>query len=445
MKSVIGIIGTVVLTSVQAFAACPAGTTDLSTLVDGKPACSLKGSYLNSNITLNAGNSYVLEGDVRIGGDKSDSSTLTIDPGVTVYGATGSFLVISRDSKIFAQGSANQPIVFTSLERQNPVPGLWGGIVITGNARINNCKGAVQSCDNTVEGVQTNPPKFGGENDDDNSGVLSYVRSEYAGFTIAPDNELNAITFYAVGRGTQVDHIEAYKGADDGIEIFGGTVDLKYVASIDNDDDGFDWDMGWTGHAQFVYIEVENATEADPNGIEADNLKSPMNAMPRSNPTLSNVTVTAKPGNPKILNGIMLRRGTGAKFYNTIVKGAFQSCLNIDDEETFVNGGTVNNGVVEQTGIVMENTIVNCDNGVNFAVDAKDVWSIESFFNQPTLNNYVMNPELKGYMPEDGGPAVDTGITPPVLKGTWQFTPVDYVGAFSQFDDEDWTQGWVVK
>lgn len=444
MKSFLALMGAVVFSGSQALAACPAGTTDLGTQVESKPACSLKGTKLNSDITLSAGNAYVLEGDVRIGGDNVDPSTLTINPGVTVYGASGAFLVISRGSKIFAKGSATQPIVFTSLQRENLVPGLWGGLVITGNARINSCKGDAVSCDNIVEGVQTNPPKFGGNNDDDNSGVLSYVRSEYAGFTIAPDNELNSITFYAVGRNTQVDHVEAYKGADDGIEIFGGTVNLRYVAIIDSDDDGLDWDMGWTGHAQFVYVTVENATEADPNGIEADNLKSPMTAQPRSNPTISNVTIVAKPGNPKILNGVLLRRGTGAKIYNTIVKGAFQSCFNIDDDETFSNGGVLKNGIVEQTGIVMQNSIISCDNGVNFANDSKDLWSTESWFNQPQLNNYVMNPDLKGYLPGEGGPAVDTGITPPTLQGNWQFVPVDYVGAFSQFADEDWTQGWVV-
>lgn len=447
MKSVFAVFATAMFMGAQAVAACPAGTTDMGSSVASKPACLVKGTYLNSNITLSAGNAYVLEGDVRIGGDNADVSQLTVDAGVTVYGQAGSYIVISRGSKIFARGSATQPIVFTSLNVTAPAPGDWGGIVIAGNARINNCKGT-DACDNIVEGIATNPPKFGGQNDDDNSGVLSYVRSEYAGFTIAPDNELNAITFYAVGRGTQVDHIQAYKGADDGVELFGGTVNLTYVASIDNDDDGFDWDMGWTGHAQFVFIELASSTEADPNGIEADNLKSPMTAQPRSNPTLANVTITAKPGNPKILNGIMLRRGTGAKFYNTIVQGAFQSCINIDDEETFNFGGTQDaNGVVTQTGLVMANSIVNCDNGVHFKVDAgKDIWSIESWFtSQATLNNYVMSPDLKDIFPQDGGPAVDTGITPPVLVGSFQFSPVDYVGAFSQFEDENWTAGWVVR
>lgn len=437
-----------ILMSASALAACPAGTTDIGSTVANAPACLLKGTYSNSNITLSAGNSYILEGDVRIGGDNSNSSTLTIDPGVVVYGQTGSYLVISRGSKIFAKGSSSQPIVFTTLNINDPLPGQWGGIVITGNARINNCKGTEGNCDNTVEGVTTNPPKFGGNNDDDSSGVLSYVRSEYAGFTIAPDSELNAITFYAVGRGTQVDHIQAYKGADDGVEVFGGTVNLQYVASIDNDDDGFDWDMGWSGSAQFLYIELENATEADPNGIEGDNLKSPMTAMPRSNPTLSNITIVAKSGNAKLLNGIMLRRGTGARIYNTIVKGAFKTCVNVDDEETFVNGATVDaNGVVTQTGLVMANSIVNCDNGSHFAFDAeKDLWNTVNWFEaQQTLNNYVIDPALKGWLPSEESPALDTGIVPPVLTGAFQFTPVDYVGAFSQFEDEDWMTGWVVR
>lgn len=435
------------LAGAQAFAVCPEGTTAKQGQVEGMPICEIQGSYLNANVSLTAGNAYVLVGDVRIGGDNVDKSTLTIEPGTTVYGSAGAFLVISRGSQIYVNGTATKPVVMTSLERQKPVAGFWGGLVLTGNARINNCKGAATSCDNIVEGVQTNAPKFGGMNDDDSSGKLNYLRVEYAGYTLSADNELNAITFYAVGRNTEVDYVEAYKGADDGIEIFGGTVNIRHFVSIDNDDDGLDWDMGWTGSAQFGLIIHENATEADPNGIEADNLKSPMTAEPRSNPTISNITIIGKGENPKLLNGILLRRGTAARIYNTIVTGRFQNCINIDDEETFKIGGVVANGMVQQTGIVMSNSVANCNGTVMFKEEPTDLWPVSQWFlSDATRSNYVMDPQLKGWIPGDKSIAVDGGIEDlPVLAGTWQFVPVSFIGALSSKDSQDWTKGWVIQ
>lgn len=432
----------------QALAACPTGTTVGTGQVDGKSICFVEGSYLNSNLVLTADTAWVLKGDVRIGGDKKDNSTLTLEAGTVVYGSPQSFITITRDSKIFVNGTQNKPVVFTALERVNPTAGYWGGLVITGNARINNCGAGV--CEGFIEGVASDQaPKYGGSNDDDSSGSIEYMRVEYAGYTFGADSELNAITFYAVGRGTKVENIEAYKGADDGVELFGGTVNLKYVVSIDNDDDGFDWDQGWSGAAQYIYIVLENASEKDPNGIEGDNFKENHTATPRSNPVLSNVTIIAKGGNPKLLNGIMLRRGTGAQIYNTIVSGNFQNCLNIDDEETFKNGGVASGGTVKQTGLVMQNSLLQCNN-VSILEDAtKDLWSITQWFNESERNNFVMvstDKILDDAMPVDGSAALDTGMTPPenIFPGNYEFDGVDYVGAFSPVEN-DWTEGWIVK
>lgn len=428
--------------------ACPTGTTAGTGQVDGKSICFVEGNYLNTNLVLTADTAWVLKGDVRIGGDKKDNSTLTLEAGTVVYGSPQSFITITRDSKIFVNGTQNKPVVFTALERVNPTAGYWGGLVITGNARINNCGAAV--CEGFIEGVASDQaPKYGGSNDDDSSGSIEYMRVEYAGYTFGTDSELNAITFYAVGRGTKVENIEAYKGADDGIELFGGTVNLKYVVSIDNDDDGFDWDQGWTGAAQYIYIVLENASEKDPNGIEGDNFKDNNTATPRSNPILSNVTIIAKSGNSKLLNGIMLRRGTGAQIYNSIVSGNFQNCLNIDDEETFKNGGVVSGETVKQTGLVMQNSLLQCNNVSILEDAAKDLWSITKWFNESERNNFVMvstDKVLNDAMPVDGSAALDTGMTPPedALPGNFEFDGVDYVGAFSPVEN-DWTEGWIVK
>ncbi len=424
-----------------AHAACPQGTTARGDIVEGKPVCTVKGQYLNTNLTLTADNAYVLEGDVRIGADNATPSTLTLEPGTSVYGTAGSYLVVMRGSKIYANGTKAKPVVFTSLQRQNLRPGLWGGLVINGNAPINNCKPGEAVCESISEGIKNDPPKFGGNQANDNSGRLNYVRVEYAGFELAKDNELNGITFNGVGAGTQVDYIQVHRNADDGIEFFGGTVNVKHVLLTYNDDDGLDWDMGWTGKAQFVMIEMGEGSE-DMNGIEADNLKSPMNASPRSNPTLSNVTIVAKGGNPRNFNGILLRRGTGGQLHNILIDGEFAvSCVNIDDEETFRNAGSVTAAGVEQTGLKMVNSIVNCTKGNSFEDKAGDLFPVSQWYQGANKSaNLLVNPLLtNGRLPAENSPAVGRGVTPA------GFETVDFIGAFSPWADEDWSADWTAK
>jgi len=444
LKSLIAIPA--LLTLAQAAVACPTGTTASNARVEEKPVCIVKGSYLNTTLALSANFSYVLEGDVRIGADNAETSVLSIEPGTRVFGTNGSYLLIMRGSKIMANGSKKAPVVFTSLERTNQRPGLWGGIVINGNAPINACKPNAPVCEAVSEGIKTDPPKFGGSQPHDNSGRLSYVRVEFAGFELAKDNELNGITFNGVGDGTMVDHIQVHMNADDGIELFGGTVNLRYVLLTQNDDDGLDWDMGWTGNAQFVMIEMENGSE-DMHGIEADNLKSPMDAQPRSNPTLSNVTISAKGTNPRMFSGIMLRRGTGGAIHNSVVTGNFKvACINIDDVDTYKNGGVVNGGGVSQTGLKITHSVVHCPAGNNFDDKDTDPFLISKWFDSEGKSvNRLMDPELiDGRFPKASGQLIKGAQTPQV-NGTWKFTPVKFVGAFSANTKEDWTVGWTVK
>lgn len=447
MKQII--ISILCLLSIKANANCPTGTTSTSEKVENKPVCVVEGVYKGINLTMTPDKAWVLKGDVRFGGDQKDNSTLTLEAGTVVYGSPQSFITITRDSKIFAKGTSTKPVVFTSLERANPVPGYWGGIVITGNAKINNCKNtsATGVCEGFIEGVASDKaPKYGGLNDDDSSGSIEYMRVEYGGYSLTADNELNNITFYAVGRGTQVHHLEAYKGADDGIEMFGGTVNLKHIVSVDNDDDGFDWDQGYSGAVQFMYITVENATEPDPNGIEADNFKDNHSASPRSNPVLSNVTIVGQGNNAKMLNGIMLRRGTGVQIYNSIIQGNFQNCLNVDDSETFKNGGLLNGDKVEHKGLVFQNVILQCSKQT-FSEDAtKDLWSLSKWFSNEDMSNYVAKIDekvIENLIPVAKGAAAKTGLTPPeqIFPGQFEFLQVDYVGAFG-LSVNKWTDGW---
>lgn len=410
----------------SALAACPAGTVDRPSLT-GKPACALaQKEYTNTTLTLTNSNDYLLETSVFIGGDKTASATLVIQAGTKIYGSEGAFINISRGSKIVAQGTKTAPIVLTSKKLADRKRGEWGGLVINGLAPINACNGA-GVCEAVSEGIKERTVKFGGSDANDNSGVLKYVVVEFAGYEISKDNELNGITFNAVGRGTTVENIQVHMNADDGIEFFGGTVNVKYAVLTANDDDSIDWDMGWTGKAQFIL--VKQADDKADNGIEADNLKSPMNAQPRSNPTLSNITFL---GGKNSGFGLLLRKGTGANLSNIILTGFKKACVNVDDEETFINGGAGRGTAVSATGLRLSHTILSCATG--FDQKAEDLWSIESWFNAQA-GNRVGDAGLNGYIPVAGSPALTGGVTPEDIF----FDPVDYIGAFER---TDWTAGW---
>lgn len=222
-----------------AHAACPSGTQSLG-VVDGKERCSLRGKYLSADVTLTSENEYVLDGGVFFGGNNKENSTLRIQAGTVIRGLPGAFLNIHRGSKIFAEGTASQPIVFTSIKTANRNRGEWGGLVLNGNAPINACKPGVAVCEAVSEGIKVEPVYFGGNDPEDNSGVLRYVRVEFAGYPISQDNELNGITFNAVGRGTTIEYIQVHMNSDDGIEFFGGTAQAKHVVLTANEDDSLD-------------------------------------------------------------------------------------------------------------------------------------------------------------------------------------------------------------
>ncbi|MCB0371205.1 MAG: hypothetical protein KDD45_17765, partial [Bdellovibrionales bacterium] len=370
--------------------------------------------------TLTANNDYVLVDGVFFGGDNKQSSKLYIEPGTKVIGLPGSFLVFMRGSQIYAQGTAEQPIVFTSAQA-SPKRGDWGGLVLNGNAPINACAPGAKVCEAISEGIKAEEVKFGGTNPEDNSGVLKYVRVEYGGYPIAPDNELNGITFNGVGNKTLVDYIQVHRNGDDGVEFFGGTVNLKHVVLTDNEDDSMDWDMGWTGKAQFILI-IQAEDVAD-NGIEADNLKSPMDAQPRTNPYISNMTIL---GSSKSSYGMLLRRGTAGTIVNSVIIGAGKGCLNIDDAETF-----------RFNGIKLSHNLFQC--AVNFVMEDGDLWPTDKFFYSQE-GNVTSDAKFNKYLPTTSSPVYGTAVTPDDLF----FDYVETIGAI-EGTSQDWTRGWTTS
>jgi hypothetical protein len=277
-----------------------------------KPVIVVTGSITGTeNWTSN--NYYVLRGGVFV----EQGATLNIGAGTRVIGESGSVgtLIILRGGRINAIGTATAPIVFTS---DQPIGqrgrGDWGGLIINGRARVNFGSGEAAGEGDT--GV------YGGTDDNDNSGILRYLRVEFPGIEFSPDNELNGIAFQGVGRGTQVDHVQSHMSRDDAMEWFGGTVDAKYMVFSNASDDSIDWTFGWTGRMQFAAV-TQRGDDAD-NGIEADNNEFNNNVLPRSNPQIYNFTLCGDPDrneggeSPRAAN---LRRGTAFTLRNFLITG----------------------------------------------------------------------------------------------------------------------------
>ncbi|MCF7796573.1 MAG: hypothetical protein K9N36_02275, partial [Candidatus Marinimicrobia bacterium] len=241
---------------------------------------------ISSNSTWTANKDYLLTGQTFV----DSGVTLTIEAGTTIKSnaddgnGLAPALIIKRGAKIIANGSASAPITFTSSlpESELPQRGTWGGLIILGKAPINK-----PGSESFVEGLVGVP--FGGDDAEDDSGILRYVRIWYGGRSIGQDNEINGLTLAGVGRGTTVEHVEVAWNLDDGIECFGGTVDLKYCSVLFVGDDAFDTDLGYTGRGQFLFALV--ASDDGNRGFEMDNDGSNMDAQPRSKPQFMNVTL----------------------------------------------------------------------------------------------------------------------------------------------------------
>ncbi len=274
---------------------------------------------------------YRIKGFVNVGTDTKDApmtatATLTIDKGTVIYGATGTpggTLVIHRGSKIIANGTAAEPIVFTTEEATTKKPGLWGGVVLCGQASNNN--NAVVELEGAYGGWHSSTsPK-----DDDNSGSLKYVRVEFAGYPINPNQEINGLTFGSVGSGTTMDHVQVSYSADDSFEWFGGTMSATNLISYKAQDDDFDTDNGFTGKVQFgvAIRDTQLADQSGSNGFESDNDPNGTTATPNTAPVFSNMTIIGgkQAANTSISsqfqNGAHIRRSSKLSLINSFITG----------------------------------------------------------------------------------------------------------------------------
>ena len=298
---------------------------------------------VSENLTLDPSKKWLLSGGVFV----DNGVTLTIDGGQTVYAdpELTTFLSIKQGGKIIAEGTQNNPIVLTPL-KSDPTYGDWGGIIINGKAKLNTGL--------TAEG-EGGTGIYGGDDDEDNSGILRFIRVEYAGKVLGTDNELNGFSFNGVGSGTVVEYIQAYKGADDGIEFFGGTVNVRYAVSNYNQDDAFDWTHGWRCKGQYWYC--QQGPDGGDRGIEADNNGDDNNLQPYSNPTLANITLNGVDDGDASNEGMRLREGTKGKIYMAVVSGFAKYGIRVTEQATLDH---VTNGEL----FVANSTISG--NGTNF-------------------------------------------------------------------------------
>jgi len=396
--------------------------------------CAVTGT-LTGDVTFTNDANWVLDGGVFVGNDGGTTGNLTIEPGTRVLGVSGNdFLAVQRGSKIFAEGTANAPIVFTgpfNASNASAGPGNWGGLVINGQAPINICDDSVSfaDCEDVGEGGSGN---FGGDLPEDSSGVLKYVRVQFGGFRINDEDELNGIALQAVGSGTVVDYVQVHANEDDGIEFFGGTVNATHLVLTNIKDDSMDWTHGWNGNVQYLLVKQDQNSASDKDrGIEADNFEDNNDATPRSQPSIANATFIGAPSDNQTTTGMVLRRGTGFNMTNVIVTG-FERCLDLDSDATFAAAGTP--AALSGTA-TMENTIISCD--TNFDEEDGDAFTVQSFFEAQT-GNQVNDPALDNIFPTVATPSVEA------IDGTKFgafFDKTNYVGAIKSKAGA-WTNGW---
>ena len=437
------------------------------TLGDGSNAYEIK-----ENTTLKAINTYILTGWVYV----VDGVTLTIEPGTVIKGdkASKATLIIERGAKIMAEGTKDKPIVMTSSQPAGSrKPGDWGGLIICGKARTN--KG-----EQTIEGGVRS--KHGGSDDNDNSGVLKYVRVEFAGIEYETDNEINGITFGSVGAGTTIEYVQVSYSGDDSFEWFGGSVNAKHLVSLGCWDDDYDTDNGFGGKIQFA-VALRDPLIADQsasNGFESDNDADGSTSAPMTSAVFANISVFGPVANPtnyidqggvkghwdaskcRFQAGLHLRRNTKLSIFNSVI-GGWPIGIIVENDKGSVTQTNATNGDLNITNCVLAGCVKDFQDAqywtggkvYNDAAPSADAWGF-TYFNRSGANNrtYATLGELglgsnplnlngSGLFPSSSSPLASGAAWTNAKVSSW-FQQVNYIGAFgpSETASNNWTTGW---
>jgi len=382
-----------------------------------------------------ADETYILEGIAHV----PAGARLTIEPGTRVLGRPGSALIVGRGGFLHAKGTSSRPIVFTSAQAEGQrQPGDWGGLVLLGAAPINTGT-------SFIEGFPAGDPRgvYGGNDPGHACGVLEFVRVEFAGYEALANNELNGLTLGGCGADSVVRSIQVHRALDDGIEMFGGTVNLSQILVTQAQDDAIDWDEGWTGSIQFL---ITQQTVTGDNSIEADNNADSPDALPRSAPRIYNATLIGADTGAQ--RAITLRHGSGGEFGNMLASNHAVEFVDIRGAESvrLIDSGELNfNGILlhqigEQgsTGFVAEIG----DNDDDFGFDEQDY-----FFNQ--VANLSNRPRLRlplrsqSDTTPDFTPVGDSAMVPaPLPSGEFWDESAQFIGAVRPGSGQPWYAGW---
>ncbi|MDZ7925366.1 MAG: hypothetical protein U5M23_15230 [Marinagarivorans sp.] len=417
--------------------------------------CTVKGVVAQS-FTMHANKTWVLEGTVLIGKGnaslntpaaiadaKNQGVTLTVEAGVNVKAQDGSVLIITRGSKLNAIGTKDKPITFSSADEGFDGLGEWKGLVIQGFAPVYGlggtglCHKDGALCNLKGEGGDE-VGFFGGDNKADNSGELKYVRITETGFAFAKDKEVNGLTLMGVGHGTSLEYIQVHNSGDDGIEWFGGTVNLKHAVLTNVDDDDIDFDMGYKGNIQHV-LARKNPTALtpsgtnDPRGIEANS--SDAEYVPETDAVLANLTLIGSTLSNKE-PGMRLRGAVKTNIVNTAVS-AFKTCVQVDkvtladssiygmSKFTNLLGACDGAALTDKTagaGITKDASFI--DLGAGVLLSFNDIWAVTN--SQAKLASAI------------------SSITPINNGSGFEFEMTDYIGAVDPMATTAWWAGWTI-
>lgn len=422
---------------------------------------------INSSTTWTRDNTYFLSGYTFVvtPENATEPTVLTIEPGTVIKGlekeselSEAAALVITRGAKIMANGTRDEPIIFTSeLDDLNGNLGaedvnLWGGLVILGNAGINSRADSTiisSPVVDQIEGFSVSSEEidlisFGGTDDDDNSGVLRYVSIRHGGAVLGAANEINGLTLGGVGRGTTIEYIEVFANKDDGIEWFGGTVNARYIVAAFCSDDGFDIDQGFRGNIQFGFvIGTDITSDRQDKGGEWDGATAPLDASPMGDAVFANLTMIGIGNDGAGNTALNIRDNLAIQIWNSVFVD-FTKMIDIenDNADRVTAGDVLFQSNVFWSHIAENNTV----SGLNARPDG--TVAIAPFFETAAFDNQIANPLLRSISriadglldprPATNSPAASGAGT---IADTW-FMPTSYKGAFDPSIDGTWLDGW---
>jgi len=416
------------------------GSTGTGTLQERIIASKVLTGNINEIVSLPKGK-YTLRGYVFV----NNRSTLTFAPGSLIVSDTvqKGALIVERNSRLFADGTAAEPIIFTSGRAAGSrLPGDWGGIVLLGNAPTNRATEPI------IEGgINSN---YGGGVTADNSGILRYVRIEFAGIAADPNSEINGLTCGGVGSGTILENIQVSYGNDDAYEFFGGTVNPKNIIAYATADDDFDFDFGFVGRLQFgislrdpLFVDGGDAG----NGIECDNDGTGTAASPRTRPQMSNFTFCGPNGAAGTLPNhnfnTRFRRATQFVLRNSILMGYAKGGFQFESDSTaqaYINGvATFRHNLVHAMVEPYKVAATSLINAATVQAKAEGVDSCKTYASASSIMlTSPFNLTAPNFIPMAGSPALAANAAS--FVGLTGFTATTYVGALGT--TTNWLQGW---